>query len=54
MSVAAKLYANKAGKAEGKPNRAQVTMNADELKAVGQGDKAVLKEVIAAAKAATS
>lgn len=54
MSVAAKLYANAKGKAEGKPNRAQITMDAEELKAVGEGDKAALKEVIAAAKAATS
>lgn len=48
MAIQAKSYANKAGKAEGKDNRIQISMGVDEAKSLAKGDKALLDELKAA------
>jgi hypothetical protein len=50
MAIRAKAYSNKAGKADNIKNRAQVTMDMDDVRNIAAGDKAAKTELVKAIK----
>jgi hypothetical protein len=50
MSIQGKTYANKHGKAEGRQNKVQITMDIEDAEGIASGDKALRAELSKAIK----